>query len=92
MLAVHDGTAVSGPAVSDWERGVSAPDQRNVTALEAIFEEPLAELLGYSGGDPGVYERLGGVEERLTRLETLFDAMGDEIRRLRAAAEGLGDR
>ena len=83
LLGDHGGSGVSGPAVSDWERGVSAPDQRNAAVLEAIFGEPLAERLGY---------RVDGasIEQRVLDLEAVVAELREEnLNQSRSLAEIL---
>lgn len=73
---LHDfgGVAVSGPAVSDWERGVSAPDQQNTFALEDALREPrgsLGGLLGYRGDDPTTAGQISALREEVAALRAL---------------------
>ena len=90
-LAAHDGVNVSGPAVSDWERGVSAPDQQNAAALEHIFGEPegaLAGMLGYSGGDPGLLEEVRTLRAEVEAMRLLLERLDRSLGGAPAAPGG----
>jgi transcriptional regulator with XRE-family HTH domain len=78
-LAEHDGTAVSGSAYSEWERGISSPSPENVRALERIFDEPegaLAGLLGLRGDDPSTDARITTLERQMAELLDLVRRLG----------------
>ena len=94
-LADELGEPVTHQSVTGWERGEFAPRQRRVVeALERVLEANgvLLPLLGYDPSDAGVFERLAAIEGRQERIEEMFDLMRDELRRIREATEGLGDR
>ena len=79
LLEQHGGYNVTAPAVSDWERGVSAPDQRNASALERVFGEPvgsLAGLLGYRGDDPSTAAEISDLRREVAELRTLVERLG----------------
>lgn len=82
-LPVHGGTSVTGSAVSEWERGISAPDPQNTRALELLFDEPeggLGGLLGYRGDAPTITARLAALEDLLSvqqrDMRRLFEHLG----------------
>lgn len=74
-IGQHGGKAVSAAAVSEYERGVSAPDAASVAAIELLLGEPagsLAGLLGYRGDDPSMEARVSGLERQMEELLRLL--------------------
>lgn len=83
------GDQVSPAAVSEYERGVSAPSVDYTRVLEEVFDgEPLRELLGYRGDDPTVRAEIVELRDRFTQLE----ARVDEILKLLQRRGGQGSR
>lgn len=85
-LVDHDGDAVSGSAISEYERGISAPSPENVRALERLFEEPegaLAGLVGYRGDDPTTTAQLAELREEVTQLK-------EDVRQILRQLRGRG--
>lgn len=79
LLQAHDGDPVSAAAISEYERGVSAPSSRNALALERIFDEPegsLAGLLGYRGDDPSTSAELSALRREVAELRALVERLG----------------
>jgi transcriptional regulator with XRE-family HTH domain len=70
---------VTYAAVSEYERGISAPSAQKVRALEDLFDEPigaLGDLLGYRGDDPATTARLDRLEQRVKeQQETLREIL-----------------
>lgn len=72
FLAEHGGDAISGAAISEYERGLSAPSLKNVLALEHLFDEPagaLAGLVGYRGDDPTMLAQLADLQADVKQLK-----------------------
>lgn len=97
-LEEHGGYPVTDAAYSEWERGLSAPDGQNASALERLFGEPegsLGSLLGFRGDDPGTNGRLSRLEDRLGLLEDRFaqvERLDDRLAQLETMLEELARR
>lgn len=90
QLAKYDGENVTPAAMSEYERGVSAPSRQNVRALEAMFSEPdgaLAGVLGYRADDGNLLTEVRSLREEVAALRALIERLD----RYQDDAQGAGE-
>lgn len=86
---VGDAVGVSKSAVSEWERGVSAPGRETLGRLDEYYggRGAVLRIYGVSSQRPG--RDLISVLSRLDELERLQSEMGTQLRELAAEQKQL---
>lgn len=77
------GATTTRQAVSEWERGKSAPRRETALLLDVVIGEQLSPILGYAPSDEMI-SRLDDLERRVRALE---DARRGDRRTARRAGE-----